>query len=356
MSLSPASDGSSSAPRFGSPRSAASATSWPTNSTEMKRLVLRLYLGFLVVLLVAVAATSALLFNDLRDNAIDKVDRVVVFSTQRITSEIAEAPDDPALIRRLAAEFGFPIAVIDREAVQLSPEDRQRLRRSGRAVTLRGREFWAYTTLPNSQKLVAFGPLPELRPEGGGRGTLGLVIILLTLALGVGLLVRPLARQLSVLSTTARDFGSGALGARTPVLTSDAAGTLAQTFNAMAARIEHLVKAQQELFHAVSHELRTPLARVRYGLELLRDVSDPEERNARITRVDGDIALLNSLVSELLTYARLGHGGQALKRTDIDLAKLCNEIAETSSSAAATQGIEIQVSAVGSRVVADRQI
>ena len=52
------------------------------------------------------------------------------------------------------------------------------------------------------------------------------------------------------------------------------------SFNTSAERIERLVDSNRQLLAHASHELRTPLARVRLGVEMLKEKEDPKRRAA----------------------------------------------------------------------------
>ena len=75
---------------------------------------------------------------------------------------------------------------------------------------------------------------------------------------------------------------------------------LAASFNAMAERVEVLIKSRDELVQAVSHELGSPLARLRFHAELLENVSETK-RNERIQAMTRELDALDELVAELLS-------------------------------------------------------
>ena len=117
-------------------------------------------------------------------------------------------------------------------------------------------------------------------------------------------LARWVSRPLSSLDAAAQRLGGGALDARS------AAGQgppevrrLAQTFNAMAGRLEALVHGNRAAMADVSHQLRTPLAALRLRLDVLTQDADP----ATVEELAGaqvEIARLSHMVDGLLAVAR----------------------------------------------------
>ena len=96
----------------------------------------------------------------------------------------------------------------------------------------------------------------------------------------------------------------------------DEIGELARQFDAMAERIHGLFERQKRLFHDVSHELRSPLARISVAVELAE--KSPEKSHEFLQRIEGDVQVLNAMVDELLTYARLDENAVVhFERTDL---------------------------------------
>ena len=73
----------------------------------------------------------------------------------------------------------------------------------------------------------------------------------------------------------------------------------------MAERIAALIENQRSLTNAVSHELRTPLARLAFEVDLLRQDRSGARREHILQDMQADIDELESMVAELLVYARL---------------------------------------------------
>jgi signal transduction histidine kinase len=132
---------------------------------------------------------------------------------------------------------------------------------------------------------------------------------LLGIALAVGIaaypLVRQLTRRLERLQQGVAAFGEGNLSARVSISGRDEVAKLAETFNASAARIEHLLNAHKTLLANASHELRSPLSRLRMAVESLGGGEKTDGAQAEIRR---NIAELDALVEEVLLASRLQAG------------------------------------------------
>jgi len=132
-----------------------------------------------------------------------------------------------------------------------------------------------------------------------------------------GLLCLVLARQLTRpivdLQHATRRLANGDTSYRIEVTRHDELGRLEEDFNHMSAQLQMLVERRDELLRRVSHELRSPLARLSASLELLRQQVhtawphlEPDFRVAEsIQRCDREVARLNDLIGQLLTYSRI---------------------------------------------------
>lgn len=140
----------------------------------------------------------------------------------------------------------------------------------------------------------------------------------------------------------------GDLSMRVPVPPAhDEVGRLAETMNAMLARLQAAQAAQHRFVADASHELRSPLATIATGLELLkRENVDPDT----VTALRGETARLGRLVDALLLLARADERGMAPRREDVDL----DEVAQAERYRPAADGIALRVDAAPVRVVGDR--
>jgi two-component system, OmpR family, sensor histidine kinase RstB len=108
----------------------------------------------------------------------------------------------------------------------------------------------------------------------------------------------------------------------------DSSGTLkelAYSFDSMSSHIQRLLKVQREMINAISHELRTPIARLRFGLEVMKDEVDDSVAKT-IEALEGDVEELNTLVDEVLTYGKLEGGSLALNFKELSVTQLIDGI------------------------------
>jgi two-component system, OmpR family, sensor histidine kinase RstB len=199
-------------------------------------------------------------------------------------------------------------------------------------------ERWAmslYLRLPTSEggrQWVEVGPLHAFESMPLSLSVLLAAIILLGLAGAIYLIVRGVEARMARLELAATRIAGGHLDTRVKVESGDFLGRLGLAFNAMAAQVQSLLRAQQEMIRAVSHELRTPVARIRFAVQMVEDMTDSEPVRRQLDGIDKDIEELDGLIDEILTYARLGGDqvqGVALETEPIDCRAMARRVVET---------------------------
>jgi len=98
----------------------------------------------------------------------------------------------------------------------------------------------------------------------------------------------------------------------------DEIADLAATMDAMAGRLEILLKSQRVLLRDVSHELRSPLARVQAALGLARQ-RQGQDVEPELERIEREAERLNDLIGGILSFSRLDSGAHELRREDLRL-------------------------------------
>ena len=141
------------------------------------------------------------------------------------------------------------------------------------------------------------------------------------------------------LRSAAQRLAGGDLTARVGpglVRPGDEIAALGRDFDLMAARIEELMTAQQQLLRDISHELRSPLARQKVALELARQRSGLEAEWA-LDRIDREAERLNDLIGQLLTLTQIDTAGDRIARGPVSLTRLIQAIAADATFEAETR-------------------
>jgi two-component system, OmpR family, sensor histidine kinase CpxA len=194
---------------------------------------------------------------------------------------------------------------------------------------------------------MVIGFPPEQRTLFGPNGNLWLSILIAVLS--SGLVCFPLARYLTSpivrLRAATRKLAEGDLTARAGVLRfrrRDEMAELVRDFDAMAERLEKMVKAQSRLLSDISHELRSPLARLNVALALARQRSG-DDAQPSLDRVETEAERLNELIGRLLTIARLESGDDVIQKYPVDLGELIAEIAQDADFEAQSRDCHVQL-------------
>jgi len=179
---------------------------------------------------------------------------------------------------------------------------------------------------------LVLGMPPGPRVFFGPRGLPipGLIIAIISSGLVCYFLSWYLTKPIVRLRAATRQLAAGDLSARSGAPTSkrrDEIAGLMRDFDAMAERLETLVKAQSRLLNDISHELRSPLARLNVALGLARQRSDVENADM-LDRIELEAARLNELIGRILTLARLEDGEQGAPPTPVPLDELVASVAE----------------------------
>jgi two-component system sensor kinase ParS len=116
---------------------------------------------------------------------------------------------------------------------------------------------------------------------------------------------KPMWRDLEAMKAATARVGQGNFEVRAEVARSSFLAPIASAFNAMAARVQALLRSHRDLEQSVAHELRTPLAQLKFDLELARTTESRDEREARFNDMTRDVNELEDLVNELLVLANL---------------------------------------------------
>ncbi len=169
------------------------------------------------------------------------------------------------------------------------------------------------------------------------------LVIILATTLVSSLLAWYFSRPIKKLEWAMRRASQGDLNVRIASEVGhrhDEIGQLAAGYDNMAEHINSLIARQKRLFHDVSHELRSPLARVEVALALAE--KNPERREELMKRIEREVSTLDSLVEELLTYARLDDNAP-MKLEPTDVSPILEAIAENAQFEGEARKVRIEL-------------
>ncbi|MGD9006289.1 MAG: ATP-binding protein [Desulfobacteraceae bacterium] len=147
------------------------------------------------------------------------------------------------------------------------------------------------------------------------------------------LMTRYLTAPIRKLKSAVRHLAQGDLHVRVAESLGrrkDEIAALGRDFDAMAGRIESLMKAQERLFREIAHELRSPLTRLNVALEICRKHTN-ENTHRFLDRIATETDNLSLLITQLLTLSRLDNADLTLQRKPVVLENLIGRIAQDAS-------------------------
>jgi signal transduction histidine kinase len=186
---------------------------------------------------------------------------------------------------------------------------------------------------------------------------LGTLVILVGAMAGGFWLADRAMRPVRVITKTAHEIGETDLSRRLNLGTKDELGELADTFDAMLARLQAAFERQRQFTADASHELRTPLTIV--NLESSRALSTrrslPEYQRA-LTVIQAENDWMTRLVNNLLTLARMDAGQSKLRLESLDLSDVALDVLERMAPLAKQKGVKLEAGELPELLVnGDRQ-
>lgn len=231
--------------------------------------------------------------------------------------------------------LAMPLRLHDRLPEMLEAHHVEHLAR-GRVVLWVDAEHFrpsAFLALPDVETTwLQVGPLERFDELPFPLHLMLLISLTLLLVMSMFLIMRRVETRMARLELAATRIASGRLDTRVKVESGDFLGRLGMAFNGMAAQVQSLLRAQQDMIRAVSHELRTPVARIRFAAQMVEDMTDDPVIRRQLEGIDGDINELDGLIDEILTYARLGNeaiNGREMGASLIDCRAMAKRVIET---------------------------
>ncbi len=197
----------------------------------------------------------------------------------------------------------------------------------------------------------------SLRELGYSEAPAGQTLMYTTLiALAVSVLLsfvfsRWFTHPISRMERVAQTLSDGDYSVRTSIRQKDEVGSLAQSMDVLAQRLqaarerdEELKKQQQQFFSNISHELRTPVTVIRGSVEALRDgiVTEPGEVKAYYDQMLRESQWLQQLIRDLLELSRLQNAEFTLNSSVFNLSELLGDVAMSTHALCDSRGVVFQ--------------
>ena len=172
----------------------------------------------------------------------------------------------------------------------------------------------------------------------------GLALTLLLGLAGGFAMSRGMLGRVDEINQTTRRIMAGDLGQRIPLGGSrDEFDQLAANLNAMLDQIERLLEGMRQVTDNVAHDLRTPLNRLRTRIEVaLMGELDRAESRAVLEQTLLDAETMIGTFNALLDIARAEAGSDRTAFAPVDLAKLCQDLAELYGPLAEDKGVTFE--------------
>lgn len=137
-------------------------------------------------------------------------------------------------------------------------------------------------------------------------------------------LVGGITRTIARMMTATRQIADGRFDVRLSLKRRDEIGSLAESIDQMAARLDGLVRGQKRFLGDIAHELCSPLARLQMALGILEQRASGED--ATFVRAATEKAeQIAALVGELLSFSKAAFGASAVRLQPVSVAAVVAE-------------------------------
>ncbi|CAG0947830.1 two-component system, OmpR family, sensor histidine kinase BaeS [Anaerolineae bacterium] len=170
------------------------------------------------------------------------------------------------------------------------------------------------------------------------------VAIIIGQFVGLGL-ANTITRPLWQLDDRAKEIAAGDYHARVQVSRRDEVGTLAQSFNQMATRLEEAEQTRERQLASIVHELARPLTIMRAAVETLRATLDTnrELRDTMLDNLEEEFGRMERLLGNLRGIHRRVLRPMELNRSTIPLHRVINASVGSFEALTEQAGVKIQV-------------
>ncbi len=147
-------------------------------------------------------------------------------------------------------------------------------------------------------------------------------------------LVRGITRTIARMMNATRQIADGRFDVRVNLRRRDEIGSLAESIDQMAARLDGLVTGQKRFLGDIAHELCAPLAKMQMSLGILEQRVTGED--ATFVRSASEKAgQISALVGELLSFSKASFGSSAVQLAPVSVGEVIAEVVRREEAPAA---------------------
>lgn len=175
-------------------------------------------------------------------------------------------------------------------------------------------------------------------------GIFGIMVIIISVVVSV-LLSNTIVEPLKEVTDIAKIMAAGNFKIRSKKRNDDEIGDLSSALNSLAQEIVSKEQIKNEFISSVSHELRTPLTSIKGWAITLKDMG-AEDKSILLDGlniIEKESDRLTWMVEELLDFSKFISGKIVLKKSDVDLRNVVNEINKELIPRATRDNIEFAV-------------
>lgn len=173
-------------------------------------------------------------------------------------------------------------------------------------------------------------------------GIASLIGVVVSTAFGF-LVSRGITKPIVKLEKVTSEMKDGNYEIRAPILKPAELAALSETFNQMAAHIQHSIETLRQFVSDAAHEIRTPLTSLRADLNLALSEKTFKKAKPMVQRSLEQVERLDQLSRDLLDLSKLESKDKKIDRKRINLKEILLEISEIHASAAEQAGVAFHV-------------
>lgn len=175
-------------------------------------------------------------------------------------------------------------------------------------------------------------------------GAFGIIVIVISIVVSV-VLSNTIVEPLKEVTDIAKIMAAGNFKIRSKKRNDDEIGDLSSALNSLAQEIVSKEQIKNEFISSVSHELRTPLTSIKGWAITLKDMGteDKEVLSDGLNIIEKESDRLTWMVEELLDFSKFISGKTILKKANVNIRNVVNEINKELIPRASRDNIEFEV-------------